>query len=138
MVDIHIPSQGPQHPSHRIDIPVDTRGTNLPVIYNCHCTQEKRDTIGLRLRTGFFCQPSDMRESWNVAQTAQARSELGITRKWNDDSSDFEYELNAMQQICCPCVGDNANANLSGPQRELILWHWKLGCSMKRVQQNDG
>ena len=66
---------------------------------------------------GLFCQPLDMRESWNAAQTAQARSELGITRKWNDNNNNFEYEFNNKQQICCPCVGDDANTNLSGPQR---------------------
>ena len=36
--------------------------------------------------------------------------------------------------MCCPCVGDDANSNLSGPQRELLLWHWKLGISMTRIQ----
>ena len=31
---------------------------------------------------------------------------------------------------CFLCVGDLANANLTSPQRELLLWHWKLGISM--------
>ena len=26
-----------------------------------------------------------------------------------------------------PCVGGNDNENLSMPQKELLLWHWKLG-----------
>jgi hypothetical protein len=34
-----------------------------------------------------------------------------------------------------PCVGDAENANLTSPQRELLLWHWKLGISMYRVQE---
>ncbi len=29
-----------------------------------------------------------------------------------------------------PCVGDSANTNLTSPQRDLLLWHWKLGISM--------
>ena len=37
--------------------------------------------------------------------------------------------------MCCPCVGDDATVNLIGPQRELLLWHWTLGCSMKIIQQ---
>jgi hypothetical protein len=36
---------------------------------------------------------------------------------------------------CFPCVGDVENANLTSPQRELLLWHWKLGISMYRVQE---
>ncbi len=31
---------------------------------------------------------------------------------------------------CFLCVGDSANANLTSPQRELLLWHWKLNISM--------
>ena len=34
-----------------------------------------------------------------------------------------------------PCVSADANANLTGTQKELLLWHWKLGISMRRVQE---
>ena len=64
-----------------------------------------------------------MRESWKAAQTAQIRCEVGLTRHWNNDTDDFDYEYRVMQQMCCPCVGDDANVNLTGPQRELLLWH---------------
>jgi hypothetical protein len=36
---------------------------------------------------------------------------------------------------CFLCVGDAENANLTSPQRELLLRHWKLGISMYRVQE---
>jgi hypothetical protein len=36
---------------------------------------------------------------------------------------------------CFPCVGGSANASLTSPQRELLLWHWKLGISMYQVQK---
>jgi len=32
-------------------------------------------------------------------------------------------------------VGDGTNTNFSGPQMELLLWHWRFGCSARRVQQ---
>jgi hypothetical protein len=32
------------------------------------------------------------------------------------------------------CVGDETNQQLTGPQKELLLWHWKLGVGMKHVQ----
>ena len=31
-----------------------------------------------------------------------------------------------------PC---NANADILSAQKELLLWHWKLGISMQRVQE---
>jgi hypothetical protein len=34
-----------------------------------------------------------------------------------------------------PNVAVDENANLSSAQKELLLWHWKLGISMQRVQE---
>jgi hypothetical protein len=36
---------------------------------------------------------------------------------------------------CFPYVGDSENKNLTSPQRELLLWHWKLGINMYWVQE---
>ena len=37
---------------------------------------------------------------------------------------------------CFPCVvGKSENKNLTSPQRELLLWHWKLDINMYRVQE---
>ncbi len=33
-----------------------------------------------------------------------------------------------------PCVGSLKNKNLSMPQKELLLWNWKLGIGMQRLQ----
>ena len=33
------------------------------------------------------------------------------------------------------CVVAPENQNLSGPQKELLLWHWKLGVSMYRIKE---
>ena len=53
----------------------------------------------------------------------------------NVDSEDYDFGSNTVQNMCCTCMGDDANTNLSAPQRELLLWHCKLGCSMKQVHQ---
>ena len=58
-----------------------------------------------------------------------------MSRSWNTDREEFDFEFKTTQALFCPCVGDDANKNLSGPQRELLLWHWRTGCSMRRVQQ---
>jgi hypothetical protein len=36
---------------------------------------------------------------------------------------------------CFPCVADSENKILTSPQRELLLWHWKLGINMYWVQE---
>ena len=75
------------------------------------------------------------KESWNATHTALSRHSLGFARNWNNTNEEFEFESKAMQTMCCLCVGDDANQNVSGRQRELLLWHYKLGILMKRVQQ---
>lgn len=37
-----------------------------------------------------------------------------------------------------PCFGQQSNTHLSGPQKELLLWHRKLGISMLRIQEMMG
>ena len=44
-------------------------------------------------------------------------------------------------QYCCsgsfgsPNLALDLNRNLSSAQKELLLWHWKLGISMQRIQE---
>ena len=130
-----LPSPGPGHPEHLLRIPIDIRGTNLPILNDVWCTDNERKTIGPHLRSALVQHSLAFRGSYQKAQQSLQLNKLGIPRQWNQDLDDFEFEYNAMESICCPCVGDDSNANLSGPQRELLLWHWKLGCSMSRIQQ---
>ena len=44
---------------------------------------------------------------------------------------DFEH----YSQFCSPCVGTPANQNITNPQKELLLWHWKEDISMQRIQE---
>ena len=42
---------------------------------------------------------------------------------------------NFWDDIICPCVGSDKNINLSDPQKELLMWNWKLGVGMQRIQE---
>jgi hypothetical protein len=54
--------------------------------------------------------------------------DLGISPHfWHHKSKYYSH-------FCGPCVGAPANENLSGPQKELLKWHWKLGIGMYRIQ----
>ena len=48
---------------------------------------------------------------------------------------EFDYEFGTAAQILCPCVGTAANVNMSRAQKELLLWHWRLGISTHRIQE---
>ena len=37
--------------------------------------------------------------------------------------------------FCGPCVASQDNVNLTAAQKELLIWHWKLGILMRRMQE---
>ena len=43
-------------------------------------------------------------------------------------------EFEHYTQFYGPCVGITENENLSNAQKELLLWNWRWGISMHRIQ----
>ena len=52
---------------------------------------------------------------------------------WNIKTVEDEYDQ--FVGFCGPCVASADNVHLSGAQKELITWHWKLGIDMRRIQE---
>ena len=44
-------------------------------------------------------------------------------------------EFEKYSQVFDLCVGSDDNENFSGPQKDLITWHWKLGIVITRIQE---
>ena len=44
-------------------------------------------------------------------------------------------EFKTFSQFYGPCVGYSENKNMTDPQNELIMCHWKLGIIMYRIQE---
>ena len=135
-ISMEIRACGPNLPAQLIMIPIEKQSTNLPVVYDVACTDYERETYGQNLRSALAKHHMDFKGSWSQARIGLSRHQprLNIHRQWNSKVEEFEFEYQATKAMCCPCVGDDANSNLSGPQRELLLWHWKLGISMTRIQ----
>lgn len=104
---------------HDIDIPIDINNTNLPLIHNVTCTDAEKKAIGPKFRT-------------SICASLHCLGFLGV---WKAVVDDFEYEFNHFAQMMYPCVGSEANKNLTKGEKELLLWHWKLGISMHHVQK---
>ena len=111
------PKRGSNQRLHSINIPIEKGISNLPIVHKVSCTDDEREQVGPHLRS------------------AQAQHTLNFKRKSNYCDDEFEYEFQAFSSICAPCLSDDSNLNLTGPQRELLLWHWKLGISMHRIQE---
>ena len=53
---------------------------------------------------------------------------MGVSSEQQNIEQEFEQHHS---HFCGACVGAPANQNLSGPQKELLLWHRKLGIGMQ-------
>ena len=113
------------------------------MIYNVSCTDEERAEIGPRLYSMFQREDTplslelhdpELHEQHKMARQALAVEKHGMKRQWNSDTEEFEFAFASTADMCCPTIGEDSNKNLTGPQKELLLWHWKLGISMKRIQ----
>ncbi len=105
-------------------IPIDSGPSNLPMVWNPSVPAEEQREIGLKFISRLeFCGLSGVD---SVFQFPSSQSTLNAVHGLLNDGCD---------NIICPCVGTEDNANLSGPQKELLTWHWKLGVSMGRIQK---
>ena len=115
---------------NRIVIPIRRELANLPIVYNSFVsTKEKRD-VGPHIRSAMAYSNLSMLDFFGDLQTSNEM----INGK-NGYESIVKNEFEHYAQFCGPCVGTNENENLSNAQKELLLWHWKWGISMHRIQE---
>jgi hypothetical protein len=103
-----------------ISIPIDRNATNLPIMHNsCVSKKVKREHASkfqsALHATGFYAALD------YFANVSVNRNLSTLLRKQGPVSS-------------FPFVGGLKNENLLMPQKELLLWHWKLGIGMQRLQ----
>ncbi len=89
---------------------------NTPTAVNVSCTAEERETIGLYLWSS--C-------TWH-----------SLALNTHDQAPVFECEHNFNTDASLfPSVADPSNVKLTPGQKELLLWHSRLGISMSRIQE---
>jgi hypothetical protein len=99
-----------------ISIPIDKNATNLPIMHNSFMSKKVKREHASKFwsalhATGLYAALdylANMSVNQNLSRSLRKQSPI----------SSF------------PCVGGLKNKNLSMPQKELLLWHWKLGIGM--------
>ena len=89
-------------------------------------SHEKKD-IGLHYRSGLYYYVIRALDNFDIV----GKKEVTIT---STCEGSVESEFEHYSKIFCPCVGYNKNENLSSPQKELILWKWRVGTSIYLIQ----
>ena len=127
------PANGIPTVSHVIETDMDS-ATNLPLLRDVATTPKERADIGplfarrlglaQKSTNGFFFGADG---SWNLTR---------IEDEDFDTPTEVDYSFGLFDGIlnAAQCTTSESNANLSAPQKELLLWHHRLGCSMKKAQ----
>ena len=50
------------------------------------------------------------------------------------NDANFDNDVEYYSKFYGPCVGPPVNKNFTGPQKDLLLWHWKIRVSMYHIQ----
>ena len=110
---------------HRISISIDREGGNVPTIFNTAVSRKEIAKIGPRVRSALprAEQRTDFLGGWSADNFSA----------WKVKTVCDEFDHYA--GFCGPCVASQDNVNLTAAQKELLLWHWKLGISMRRIQE---
>ncbi len=112
-------------PRHRIVIPIEKHGCNLVVV---SVSAKEKKEIGFHFKTLMLL--SGLNEL-DVFGTIPLEPRLSFETQ--PDTMELEYFH--YSRVCCQSVASDENQNLSGPQKELLLWHRKLGTSMYCIQE---
>jgi hypothetical protein len=104
-----------------ITIPIEHGFSNLPCIYNSFVTDKVKREYASKMRSGL--------KASRLFPTLDFFGEMPTAMSARN-SDKKQQALNLVLQ----CVGDVENENLTAPQRELLLWHWRLGIGMQRIQ----
>ena len=100
-----------------ISIPIDRDGTNLPLIRDSFVSNRMKKKLAPEFRSAMIAAGVHASLDY-FANITMGRAASTLSRV----------------QGVFPCVGGTENENLLMPQKELLLWHWKLGIGMQRVQ----
>ena len=107
-----------------IEIHIAREKHNLPVVFDSFVSTKTKRALASTMRSGLCHARLNILDFFHD-------NDLGTLevspRFWHHEPEHYS-------NFCAPCVGSQANENLSGPQKELLKWHWKLGIGMHRIQ----
>jgi hypothetical protein len=103
-----------------ISIPIDRDGTNLPIVRDSFVSNNMKKKLALQFRSALIA--TGINTALDYFANVSVHRAVSTSSRLEGIFSSY------------PSVGGHENENLSMPQKELLLWHWKLGIGMQRVQ----
>ena len=103
---------------------------NIPMTHNYFVSTKEKKEVGPHIRSAIAY--------YNLSQLdffGDLRTSNDMINGKHGYEKMFTNKFEHFSQFCGPCVGGDENNNLSNAQKELLLWHWKWGISMHRIQE---
>jgi hypothetical protein len=103
-----------------IHIDIVREHANLPIVHDSFVSEKAKRGLAPLMRSG-LCQ-----------------TRLSVLDFFGDMDAFASPMVANAESNCFPCfpsIGDSDNSNLTNPQKELLLWHWKLGIGMQQIQE---
>jgi hypothetical protein len=114
----------------RVKVDIDRNGSNVPMVFNASVSSEEMKLHGPHIRSALpqYERMVDFLGGWSSEHYQRWKvATLAVDLEYGHYSCQSGYGL--------PNVATQHNQNLSSAQKELLLWHWRLGISMQRIQE---
>ena len=110
---------------HQLVVPINQEGAHVPTISNSAVSRKEIAIINPCICSALphIERKNEFLGSW-VSQNYDHWKVKTVC-------DEFDHYVG----FCGPCVASADNVNLTATQKELLLWHWKLGVSMRRIQE---
>ena len=103
-----------------IPIPIKKGGTNLPIVHDSFVSNNMKKKLAHNFRSALIA--TGVGTALDYFANVSVNRAVSTSSRLRGIFSSF------------PCVGGHDNENLSMAQKELLLWRWRLGIGMQRIQ----
>ncbi len=103
-----------------MSIPIDRNATNLLVMHNSFMSEKVKREHASKFWSALHV--TGLYTALDYFANVSVDQKLSTSLRKQGPVSSF------------PCVGGLKNESLLMPQKELLLWHWKLGIGMQHLQ----
>jgi hypothetical protein len=108
----------------RVKVDIDRNGSNVPIVLDASVSAEVMRDHGPHIRSALpqYERMVDFLGGWSSEHY----------QKWKVATLAVDLEYGHYScRYGLPNVATQHNQNLSSAQKELLLWHWRLGISMQ-------
>ena len=112
-----------------VGVGINRETSTVPMVFDCWVSPEEMREHGPKIQSALpqYKRKVDFLGGWSST----------LFQEWIVACTEIDVEFGhyAGSGYACLNISSEANQNLSSAQKELLLWNWKLGISLQRIQE---